>query len=243
MRTVAIIQARMGSSRLPGKVLADIGGRTMLARVLDRVSKARGLSEVVVATTTGSADDDIVGECDHRGIAVWRGEEDDVLDRYYHAAKAFCADAVVRITADCPLIDPEVIENLVDRFDQDRPDYASNTLVRSYPRGLDVEVIDLAAIEKAWTEAKRTYERVHVTPYIHQNPQLFTLLSVVGAEDCSRYRWTVDVPADLDLVRCIYAALGTERDFGWQDVLSMVIADPSKFDHNRNVRQKDLKER
>ena len=166
MRTVAVIQARMGSTRLPNKVLAELGGRPMLAQVVARVRRARTIDEVVVATTTTRHVDVIEDFCAREGIACFRGSEDDVLDRYYQAARAFNADVVVRITADCPLHDPEVIDAIVGHFDPARHDYVSNTIRRSYPDGLDTEVIAMAALERAWRGATWASEREHVTPYI-----------------------------------------------------------------------------
>ena len=146
MRIVAIIQARMGSTRLPGKVLRDIGGASMLARVVSRARQSKLLDEVLVATTTEPLDEPIVSACQKLGIPVFRGNQEDVLDRYYRAAGAYQAEAVVRITSDCPLIDPEIVDRIVGSFLAERPDYASNTLIRSYPRGLDAEVMSMAAL-------------------------------------------------------------------------------------------------
>jgi spore coat polysaccharide biosynthesis protein SpsF len=161
MNIVAVIQARMGSTRLPGKVLRDIGGKTMLARVVRRMQCAASLSQVVVATTTSPADKAIVAECERLGIPAFRGDEQDVLDRYYQAAQAHRADVVVRVTSDCPLIDPGVVDEVVRAFLDAEPDYASNTLERTYPRGLDTEVMTMAALARAWREAQEPYQHAH----------------------------------------------------------------------------------
>jgi len=214
---VAIIQARMGSTRLPGKVLKDIGGRTMLARVVRRVRRATILHRIVVATTVESADDAIVAECKRLAAPVFRGSEQDVLDRYYWAAKMYEADTIVRITADCPLIDPEIIDRVVQAFLDKKPDYASNTLVRTYPRGLDTEVMSWVALARTWVESP---SREHVTSYIYENSSSFRLHIVIAGEwDYSHHRWTVDTQEDIDNVRAIYARFNNEDTFGWRDAL------------------------
>ena len=154
MKLIAIVQARMGSTRLPGKVLKDIHGRTMLARVVRRVGRSKLIDEVVVATTTEPDDKVIVEECELLGVSCFRGSEQDVLDRYYSTAKAFFADSIVRITSDCPLIDPDIIDKVIQAYLKEGPDYAGNSLVCTYPRGLDVEVFSMQALEKAWREAQ-----------------------------------------------------------------------------------------
>lgn len=242
MKTIAIIQARMGSTRLPGKVLMDIEGRSMLAWVVSRTRRAATVDEVVVAITDSPADDAIVAECAAMEVPVFRGSEDDVLDRYHKTAEAFDADPVVRITSDCPLIDPEIIDRVVTAFTQNRVDYASNTLARGYPRGLDVEVFSRVALEEAWNRADRPHERVHVTPYIHGNPERFKLRSVPCEDDHSDLRWAVDTAEDLEVVRGIAEALGGRDDFGWQDALEVVRQNPHFADINRLVRQKALEE-
>jgi spore coat polysaccharide biosynthesis protein SpsF len=242
MSIVAIIQARMGSTRLPGKALRDICGRTMLARVVRRTRRSRLVDEVIIATTIEPSDKAIVDECKLLGVPFFRGSEQDVLDRYYRAARTFSADSIVRVTSDCPLIDAEIIDKVVRAFLNDSPDYASNTLVSTYPRGLDVEIFSMYALEKAHARASRDYQRVHVTPYIYQNPELFRLLSVTGDEDYSRYRWTVDTNEDLDLVLAIYDRLGRDDCFSWKDVLRLLEKEPDLAEINRHISQKSLEE-
>lgn len=242
MNLVAIIQARMGSTRLPGKALRDICGRTMLARVVRRAGRSRLVDEVAVATTTEPEDIAIVDECRSLGVRYFRGSEQDVLDRYYRAAREFSADTVVRITSDCPLIDPEIIDLVVKAYLNNEPDYASNTLVGTYPRGLDVEVFSMKALEKAREEASMDYQHTHVTPYLYQNPGIFRLLSITDDEDYSRYRWTVDTQEDLDLVRTIYGKIGRDDDFSWRDVLALMKREPALAEINCHIRQKSLEE-
>lgn len=242
MRVVAIIQARMGSTRLPGKVMKDIGGETMLARVVWRARRAKLLDEVVVATTNKSADTPIIAECGKLGVPVFRGDEQDVLDRYYHSAQANRAEAVVRITSDCPLIDPEIIDEVIQAFLKAKPDYASNTLNHTYPRGLDTEVMTMTSLERAWHESNKPYHRSHVTPYIYQNPDTFRLLSIKGQVDYSSLRWTVDTREDLNFVRSVYDRFANQDTFGWHDVLKVLAREPELIELNRHIRQKSLEE-
>ncbi len=242
MKIVAIIQARMGSTRLPGKVMLDLEGATVLAHVIARVKRSSTIGEVVVATSDGAGDDVIVVECKRLATNVFRGDENDVLDRYYRAAQFSSADVVVRITADCPLLDPEITDYVVSEFLGQRPDYASNTLVRTYPRGLDTEVFTMAALERAWHEASEPYHRAHVTPYLYQNPERFRLLAVGGQQDFSGFRWTLDTPEDLEFLRAVYAGFPDREDFGWLEVRSLLEREPHLLELNRNVAQKDLHE-
>lgn len=241
MNIVAIIQARMGSTRLPGKVLKTIKGETMLSQVTRRVQRAEHLDKVIVATTTKSADEAIVSECTNLGIPVFRGNEQDVLDRYYHAALVHQADVVVRITSDCPLIEPEIIDKAVRAFKSRYPnmDYVANTLPpRTYPRGLDVEAMSFEALSRAWHEDKNPVWREHVTPYIYRNPQQFNLYAVTNDVDYSPLRWTVDTPADLELVRRIFNHF--DNNFNWRDVLKLLEQHPEWLNINRNIKQKQV---
>jgi len=239
VKVVAIVQARMGSSRLPGKVLKKISGRSMLHRVVSRLRASHLTDDLIVATTTLAKDDAIVEECQDCGVPSYRGDENDVLDRYFRAAESTKADIVVRVTSDCPLIDPEITDKTIRAFLRGQPAYASNTLVRTYPRGLDTEVISRNALTRAWQEARRPYEREHVTPYIIEHPADFQLLSVTDAEDYSAHRWTVDTPEDLAFVRAIYSR-HEDAMFSWRDVLKLLEAEPELADLNRSVVQKAM---
>jgi len=232
----------MGSTRLPGKVLQDLGGETVLARTFNRVRRSASLDEVVIATTVEPSDEPVVAEGRRLGAAVFRGSEHDVLDRYYRAAEDAGADVVVRVTSDCPLIEPEVLDKVVGAFSSGGFDYASNSLQRTYPRGLDVEAMTFGALARAWREAGADYQRTHVTPYLYQNPDSFRLLSVTAGEglDFSQHRWTVDTPEDLELLRRIYAGLGNRGDVRWTDVLGLLRQNPELPEINRQVRQKEL---
>jgi spore coat polysaccharide biosynthesis protein SpsF len=240
-KVVAIIQARMGSTRLPGKVLADIEGHPMLLHVVERTRAAETIDQVVVATTIESPDEAIVVFCREYNVSCFRGSEYDVLDRYYQAAREHSAEVVIRITSDCPLIDPEIIDKTVRAFLHEKPDYASNAVIRTYPRGLDNEVMTFQTLDRAWREARSPYQRVHVTPYIYENPELFRIVAVTGEGDHSIYRWTVDTPEDLELVRAVYSRLG-RKTFLWRDVLSLMVREPQLVEINRSVAQKALHE-
>ena len=242
MRIVAIIQARMGSTRLPGKVLKDLAGETVLARVARRTRRAKLLDEVVVATTTEPNDDVIVRESERLRVAYFRGDEADVLDRYYCAAREFTADAIVRITSDCPLIDPELIDTTIDAFLKEKADYATNALIITYPRGLDVEVFTTPALAHTWDAANEAYQRTHVTPFMYENPARFKIVSLTSEKDYSMYRWTLDTEEDLELLREIYRRFAGSDGMHWHEVLSQVMTHPELAELNSNVRQKALRE-
>ena len=242
MKTVAIIQARMGSTRLPGKVMKDLCGETVLARVVSRVRRSTHIGEVVIATTHQPEDDHIVEECRRLAVRVFRGEVEDVLDRYYRAAKEVEGEAIVRITSDCPLIEPEVTDATIQAFLERRPDYVSNRLHRTYPRGLDTEVMTREALDRTWRQAKKPYERVHVTPYIYENADQFTVVSVRGDIDYSSYRWTLDEPGDLTFLRAVYERMEDREGFSWRDVLALLAREPGLIELNRHVLQKVLHE-
>ncbi|MFZ1917433.1 MAG: aminotransferase class III-fold pyridoxal phosphate-dependent enzyme [Terriglobales bacterium] len=224
--TVAIIQARMGSTRLPGKSMAEIDGRPMLWHVAQRVKRASLVDRVVVATSTNRADDAIADMCRRDGIPCYRGSENDVLDRFYSAARAEKAAWVVRITADCPLIDPEVIDRVVRRFQRGDLDYASNAMVRSYPDGLDTEVFSFSALEKAWHEATKTSEREHVTPYLRSEKFRTANVESDSTSLYQHYRWTVDELQDLEFIRAVYRAMRDKGEFGMKDVLELLEKSP-----------------
>ncbi len=239
-RTVAIVQARMGSTRLPGKVMLPLLGQPVLSRVMRRAGRARTLDEVVVATTTRPDDDAIVALAERERWPVVRGSETDLLDRYLLAARTHDAEVVVRITSDCPLIDPDVIDATVDAFNAADVDYASNTLEPpTYPRGLDVEVVSRPALERAGREDADPAWREHATPFVYRHPELFRLLRVPADDDHSDLRWTLDTPEDYRLISRIYEVLDRD-DFGWREALALVEANPSWLALNDGVVQKTV---
>ncbi|MED1872999.1 glycosyltransferase family protein [Brevibacillus borstelensis] len=240
MRNVAIIQARMGSTRLPGKVLKTLVDKSVLAHVVDRAQAIDGIDEVVVATTTNAEDDAIVEETKRLGAAFYRGSETDVLARYYEAARAYQADVVMRITSDCPLLDPEVSGLVLRNFHaEDTFDYVSNTLERSYPRGLDTEVFTFDALTTAFMEAKEYHQREHVTPYLYENSLRFHCKSVRSETDYSRYRWTLDTPEDWELIVRMYEHLyEPDKLFAWKDSLALMERYPELATINEHILQK-----
>ncbi len=232
----AIVQARMGSSRLPGKTLADVAGRPMLARLVERARLIDGVEGVIVATTERPADDAIVAFAEGAGLPVHRGSETDVLTRIHGAAERFGVSVIVRVTPDCPVLDPAVAGRVLARFREARGtlDYVSNTQPPTFPDGQDTEVFSFATLATAWREARLTSEREHVTPFIWKQPQRFRLANVTHAEDLSSLRWTVDEPADLEFARAVYARLGPDRPFGMDDVLALLRREPALLDLNRS---------
>lgn len=232
----------MNSTRLPGKVLLDINGETMLSRVVHRVKRASMLNGVVVATSDNTVDDVIETECKKLDVPIFRGCESDVLCRYYQASVFYKADVIVRITADCPLIEPTIIDKVINAFFGSNVDYASNTLIRTYPRGLDTEVMSALALATAFREATKPYQRTHVTPYLYENANSFRILSVTGSSDYSSYRWTVDTAEDLQFVRRVYEKLAYNNTFDWYAVLNLCKADPTLTELNRHIKQKLLEQ-
>lgn len=243
MNVGAIIQARMGSTRLPGKVLSDIEGQPMLARVVDRTRRARTLTKVIVATTTRGQDDQLAAYAAGLSVDVYRGDEDDVLDRYYQAATHHALDVVVRITSDCPLLDPGLVDQVVSPLldPASGVDFSANILNRAFPRGLDVEAATAATLARVWTSARAPHHRAHTFAYVYDHRDEFSTASVTDTIDRSDLRWTVDTMEDLSLVREIYRRLGT-RDFTWHDVLAVVEQDPELLRINNMVRQKSAHE-
>jgi spore coat polysaccharide biosynthesis protein SpsF len=245
-KVVAIIQARMGSSRLPGKVLLDIAGEAMLARVIKRSQRASSIEQVIVATTEDPSDDAVEHFCRKNDYIYFRGSLHDVLDRYYQAARRFQASVLARITADCPLIDPGVIDQVVGALFAGKPtpqwDFTTNRLPppwkRSYPIGLDVEVCTFTALERAWKEASQAHQREHVMPYLYEQEGRFRVLVLDHEPNYGHLRWTVDTPEDLELIRQIYAHFGGKDDFSWLEVIDLFNREPALAKINAHVSPK-----
>ena len=225
---MAVIQARMGSRRLPGKVLCILGGRSVLAHVVSRVKIASSIDEVVVATSTLQADDAIVDTCRTLDILCVRGSEADVLSRYALAANQTQADLLVRVTADCPFVSAAVIDQVVTARALKSADYASNTLHREFPRGLDVECYTRLALDSANLEATAPEEREHVTPFIYNHPSRFALTSCIAPEDWSWLRWTLDTHADLTFLKAIINEIACASDpaVDWRELARAVRDSP-----------------
>src|SRR3989338_7242252 len=218
----AVIQARMGSTRLPGKTLAEICGKPLLLHLVERVYASQFVKEVVVATTTKPQDDVLVEFTERLGLKCFRGSEEDVLDRIYQAARYYGVDSIVRVTPDCPLMDPHVIDKVIETYLSAGYDYVTNTSPYTYPDGLDVEIFSFKALERAWREAKLPSEREHVTSYIRKSG-CFRLFNVEGPVDLSRFKWSVDSAEDLAFVRAVYARLYNDNKvFHLEDVIRLV---------------------
>lgn len=239
-KVVAIIQARMTSSRLPGKVLLPILARPMFSYQIERLRKATRLSQIVVATTVNATDDPIIAFCLAEGLDYVRGSEQNVLSRYVLAARENNADVVVRITSDCPLLDPRLVDDIVDEFfGATHPDYVSNMLNPTWPYGMAVEVFSASALYEAYAESSDPVEQEHVTPFIYRHPERYRLESITFQEDLSSHRWTVDTPEDFELVSRIITALYPERpDFRMADVLSLLDSHPDWLLINQHIKQK-----
>jgi spore coat polysaccharide biosynthesis protein SpsF len=239
---VAIIQARMGSSRLPGKVLEDIGGKPMLDRVIVRARRSQWVGQVILATTTDPSDDPVASYCRSKGFPCYRGDPYDVLDRYYQAACEYHAKFIVRLTGDCPLIDPAEIDRTIQAFFQAKVDFAANRLPppwrRTTPIGMDTEIVKFAALERAWHEAQEKYAREHVMPHFYEQAGRFNTLLVDHKPDLGHLRLTVDTPEDLALVREIYRNFGNTDDFSLQDILELLNRFPELIKINADVRHK-----
>lgn len=241
--TKIIVQARMTSARLPGKVLKKVLGKPLLTYQIERMQRVKFADELIIATTTNKEDDVIVELCEQLAIPFYRGSENDVLRRYYEAAAHFEAQTIVRLTSDCPLIDPDVVDEIIMEFQskQKHCDYVSNTIERTFPRGLDTEVFSFPALEQAYLKATQPFEREHVTPYIYLHPEVFRVKQVKSSIDLSKHRWTVDTCADLKLVELMLSELypWNER-FGMEDCLELIRSHPTWFSINQKVEQKLL---
>jgi spore coat polysaccharide biosynthesis protein SpsF len=260
-KVVAIIQGRMSSSRLPGKILADIGRQPMLQRVYLRTSRSATVSETIFATTTDVSDDPVAEYCDFSGVPFTRGSLYDVLDRYYQTAKQAKADIVVRVTADCPVIDPVLIDDVVHTLLDGGYDFTCNRLPppwhRTYPIGLDVEACTFRVLEQAWKDANEPQHREHAMPYFYEGVQLSAIsrqlsegISPRGfrvalrnhTTDFGDYRWTVDTAQDLEFIRQVYARFDGRDDFSWEQVLDLVHREPGLMKINAGVHHKTLKD-
>jgi spore coat polysaccharide biosynthesis protein SpsF len=232
-RVVAIIQARLGSTRLPGKTLADIGGRPLLEHVVERVLATPGVDDVVLATTASPSDEPLVAWARRFGLPAVRGSEEDVLDRFHDALSAYSADAVMRVTPDCPLLDPDVAAKVVATWRARTPalEYVSNVHPPTFPDGLDTEVVSRHALETAWKEATDPADREHVTPFVWRQPGRFPAATVEAegnrSRDLSRLRWTVDTAPDLAFVREVHRLLPPgRRGYRMEEVLAVLDQHP-----------------
>jgi spore coat polysaccharide biosynthesis protein SpsF len=244
LRIILIVQARMGSTRLPGKILREVLDKPLLAYEIERLRRVSKVDEVVIATTKNPSDKPVVDFCQHEQVPIFRGSEEDVLDRFFRAAKAFSADVVVRVSGDCPLIDHNIVDEVIQFYLDHYPEYTyvSNTLERTYPRGLDVEVFSFEALKKTAKEAVKPEEREHVTPYIYGYPDRFALGSVIHSPDLSGHRWTVDTEEDFELIDKLLRVLyPVKPDFTMEDVLGQLDDHPEWASINAHIQQKPLR--
>lgn len=241
MNIITITQARMGSTRLPGKVMKTILGKPVLIHDLERIKKMKTINGIVVATTTLGEDDLIVKtvkDYDPR-VGIYRGSVENVLDRYYKAAKMYKADVIIRITSDCPLIDPDISDLVVKTFLEKKCDYCCNNMPRTFPHGLDTEVFSFEALETAWKLAETPREKEHVTPYIREHPEDFELCNVKDNVDLSNLRWTLDYPEDFEFIKEVYERIYPKKYFFLMgDILELLQNEPKLLEINKAIQQK-----
>lgn len=239
---IAIIQARLGSSRLPGKVLLPLGGKTVLEQVYERVKKIKGLEEVIVATTISEKDRELALFMGRKKIPFFRGSEEDVLARFYEIAKNHKAEGIMRITADCPLLDTGVSEEMLKIFLENPYDMVSNASAnpenRTFPRGLDTEIFTFKWLERAHEEADKSYQREHVTPYLYENIE--NIYFHKNPMDYSQHRWTLDTEEDYFLIKKIYEQFPRKENFSWESVLTYLEQNPQVVELNAHVKQKKI---
>jgi spore coat polysaccharide biosynthesis protein SpsF len=235
-RTGIIVQARMGSSRLPGKVLLKVLAQPLLEILLNRLSRCQLADQLIVATTTNETDRVIEDLAKRLAVPCYRGSEDDVLERYYMAARANDIDTIVRITADCPLMDPQLVDTIIETYSKSTGiDFVANTVVRTYPRGFDVEVFSFRSLAEVHEQARESYQREHVTPFFYEHMKC---LNHAAARDASNYRVTVDTLEDFQVVRTILEELGFDKPFTYLDVISLLDSRPQLALINREIEQK-----
>jgi len=245
MKTVLIIQARMQSSRLPGKVLLPLREKPMLEWVIQRASRSHVIDSCMVATTSDPADNAIADWCESHHVSVYRGSQYDVLDRYYHAAAAAEADHIIRVTADCPLIDPFLIDELFAFYQKEQADFAANRLPppwhRTYPIGLDTEIVSMKMLETAWKNADEKFEREHVMPWFYDTPGRCKVSILDNPVDYGMHRWTVDTPEDYEMMKALFAKLDDPLSASWLDILNVISANPELEMINASSVAKDVK--
>ena len=247
MKVVCLVQARVGSTRLPGKILKEICGKTILYHEIDRLKKCKEIDEIVIATTDKEDDDKIVNEAKKLSVKYFRGSENDVLSRFYYSAKENNADIIVRVTSDCPCIDFEILDKMLiyfkDKYKEKQIDYLSNTINRTYPRGYDIEIFTFSALEKSYINAEKEYEREHVTPYIYDKTNNFLKLSFENKEDYSEYRVTLDTIEDFIVIKNIFENLYYKNPyFKLNDVVQYLNNNLHIVDINKHIEQKKLGE-
>ncbi len=244
-KITAIVQARIGSTRLPGKILKELSGKSVLWHVVNRLSHSKLCNKIVIATTTEPEDDVVENYCVENNFPYYRGSSENVLSRYYETAKVFGAEIIIRITSDCPLIDPEIIDKMLEQFlsEKSKIDYMSNVFPRMFPRGLDTEIFTCDALEISFNNAVNQNDLEHVTPYIYQHPEKFKIKNFANDKDLSFHRWTIDTTEDYELIKSIYNKLyESGKIFLLNDILKLFDEHPELIKINQNVKQKNLGE-
>jgi spore coat polysaccharide biosynthesis protein SpsF (cytidylyltransferase family) len=237
---LAILQARISSTRLPGKVLKPILGKPMLQHQIERTLRSKRIDKLILATSTDPSDNDLEMLCQKMNLPCYRGDLDDVLDRYYQAALLYDPQHVVRLTGDCPLIDPFMMDQVIEFYLAGGYDYATNTLEPTFPDGLDVEIFSFPALKEAWTTANLPSEREHVTQFICNHPHMFKIGDLRGERDLSHHRWTVDEPQDFEFVTRIYEALHSKKPgFGMADILEFLSRNPEISEINQDIKRNE----
>ena len=237
-KIVAILQARMGSTRLPGKTITEICETPLLQHIIERMKYSTLINDLVVATTESKEDDVIIDLCHKLKIKSFRGSERDVLDRFYRCAKKYNADFIIRITADDPFKDPVVVDRIIGEILEGEYDYVSNTIHPTYPEGLDVEVFTFEALGQAWRESSTTLHREHVTPYMWLNPNKFKIKNIKNERNLSNMRWTLDTPEDLAFTKAVYEELYVPgKLFLMKDVLTLLKKHPQLTQINADIEQ------
>lgn len=235
-KILGIIQARVGSSRLPAKVLLPLAGKSVIEHVISRVRASERISDILVATSTSEDDKRIEDICKSLDVIVFRGSKDDVLDRFYRASQTVNPEHIVRITADCPMIDPQIIDEVIKTHLEEKADYTTNTLVPMYPDGEDVEVIKTSVLNEAWKKATLLSEREHVTPYIRKHADRFKLVNVAYQKDLTDKRWTLDEPQDYEFLKAVFDSLYAHNNlFGMEEVLEFLRKTPLLESINKNI--------
>lgn len=240
MNIIAIVQARMTSTRLPGKTMRILSGKPLLQHVVDNLKKSKNIDKLVVATTTDSEDDIIDLWCKKNSIFSYRGDREDVLSRFYECALKYKADAIVRVTSDCPLIDSIIVDSVIDLFKTTNSDYATNSLIKSFPHGLDIEIFSFDALRESFENTKKQNDREHVTQYIRSRPEKFKLTNFLSSGDYSgvysSIRVTIDEDEDFELVELIINKLG--NDINLKDLLKLYQEDPDLFNINKGAKSR-----
>ncbi len=241
MNNCVIIQARMTSTRLPGKIMLPVAGKSLLEHQIGRVLKSKKISNIIIATTINSTDDVVVKLCENLNVNYFRGSENDVLGRYYYAAEKYKASNVIRITSDCPLYSPLILDEMLEKYENSDVDYLSNTLTRTYPRGLDTEIFTFKTLEKCFNESTEQIFREHVTSYIYKNPSIFKMKNYSGDVDNSYLRWTVDTAEDFELIKKIYDYfLPLNPNFDYEDIMQAYQIYPEWKKINSHIEQKKI---